>query len=283
MVAPNEWLAPYERYLPDTPSAYRTAWGAWVVERLELLSGPLPGKVVEIHAARSYAEVVESHLKGKGAVVVEPLKGLALGERLSWYNTISASWNPDASSECDGAHVDTQVFVEMLLDRARAVTPPEFLSGRGDALKVPGLYSWWVDEEGAADLAEGLGCSIPPGLIYAGLAGATRWPSGKRSTNTLWSRISGMHLGGRHNLSTFRLSLGSIIASATGDAAIDEDALTAWMKAHLKVIASPCSDADTLGRLEHDVLTEIDPPLNLQGMEPTPIRSRLKELRRIYK
>ena len=27
LVAPEEWLAPYERYLPDTPAAYRAAWG----------------------------------------------------------------------------------------------------------------------------------------------------------------------------------------------------------------------------------------------------------------
>jgi hypothetical protein len=37
---------------------------------------------------------------------------------------------------------------------------------------------------------------IEAGLIYAGLAGATRWPSGKRSTNTLWSRLQGCTSGG---------------------------------------------------------------------------------------
>lgn len=283
LVAPDEWSAPYERYLPDTPSTYRVAWGAWIAERLELLAGPLEGKVVEIHAGRGYVEVIDKRLIDKGVLVVEPLRGLTLGERLAWYKTRAARPETGAAAEDTGTHVDTRAFVEMLLNWTRAVTPSEFLSGRGEGLKVPGLYSWWVDEKGAADLAVGLGCSISSGLIYAGLAGATRWPSGKRSTNTLWSRISGMHLGRRHNLSTFRLSLGSVIASATGGAVIDEAALTEWMKAHLKVVASPCSDADTLGRLEHDVLTEIDPPLNLQGMEPTPIRSRLTELRRIYK
>src|SRR5680860_82227 len=38
LVAPDEWLAPYERYLPDTPRSFRSAWGHWVAERLELLS-----------------------------------------------------------------------------------------------------------------------------------------------------------------------------------------------------------------------------------------------------
>jgi hypothetical protein len=40
------------------------------------------------------------------------------------------------------------------------------------------------------------------------------------------------------------------------------------------------SDADTLGRLDQEVLRGLDPPLNLQGMPQTPIRRRVKELRR---
>ena len=55
------------------------------------------------------------------------------------------------------------------------------------------------------------------------------------------------------------------------------------MKQHLKVLTVPYVDADTLGKLEDDVLTSIDPPLNLQGMDPSPIRKRLKELRRNHR
>jgi hypothetical protein len=40
------------------------------------------------------------------------------------------------------------------------------------------------------------------------------------------------------------------------------------------------SDADTLGRLDQQVLGGLDPPLNLQGMPQTPMRRRVKELRR---
>jgi hypothetical protein len=43
LLAPAEWLTPYERYLPDTAASYRTAWGRWVAERLGLLVGPLVG------------------------------------------------------------------------------------------------------------------------------------------------------------------------------------------------------------------------------------------------
>jgi hypothetical protein len=61
---------------------------------------------------------------------------------------------------------------------------------------------------------------------------------------------------------------------------IDEVRLTRWMHEHLKVIAIPFHDADTLGRLEVDMLGKLDPPLNLQGMAQTPIRRRLTALRR---
>jgi hypothetical protein len=67
---------------------------------------------------------------------------------------------------------------------------------------------------------------------------------------------------------------------ARGEPTIDETSLTDWMKTHLKVIAVPFDDADTLGHLEEDVLRTLDPPLNLKGMTDSPIRSRLAELRR---
>ncbi|WP_214406994.1 GIY-YIG nuclease family protein [Pseudonocardia lacus] len=175
---------------------------------------------------------------------------------------------------------DAGPLIAQLLDEAAAVPPAVFLAGDRRALAVPGLYSWWVDDGGAADLTRGLGLPFPAGLVYAGLAGATRWPSGRRSTNTLWSRIAGMHLGGRHEFSTFRRSLGSVLTSAHGWGRIDELLLTSWMTRHLAVCAIPHLDADTLGHLERRVLDAIDPPLNLQGMAPTPVRSQLRLLRR---
>lgn len=140
---------------------------------------------------------------------------------------------------------------------------------------------WWVDPEGAEDLSRGLGLGVKPGLIYAGLAGATRWPSGMRSNNTLWLRIMTMHLGGKHEFSTFRRTLGAIVAHRDGLTQIDEDSLTRWMHRHLRLVVVPYDDRDSLGRLERDVLADLDPPLNLQHMKPTPIRRRIRELRRV--
>lgn len=91
-----------------------------------------------------------------------------------------------------------------------------------------------------------------------------------------------MHLGGRHEFSTFRLSLGSVIAEARGESGIDELALTAWMHEHLRVVAIPVDDPDTLGQVETRVLEVIDPPLNLDKMARTDLRRRHTELRRQY-
>jgi hypothetical protein len=88
LVAPDEWLAPYERYLANTSASYRSAWGAWAAARLELLAGPLSDKTVEIHAGSRYLDALRPHLERLGARIVDPLHGLAMGQRLAWYGSI---------------------------------------------------------------------------------------------------------------------------------------------------------------------------------------------------
>jgi hypothetical protein len=281
LVAPDEWVSPYERYLPDTPAGYRSVWGAWVAERLEMIVGPLAQKVVEIHAGSVYADALTTPLQNKRATLRLPLAGLGMGRRLQWY----AARNGAATTGAEPTPAlpdptSAEAVVADLLDRGSALSPATFLASDRTALAVPGLYSWWVDAAGALDLARGLDVPVRAGLVYAGLAGATRWPSGRRSTNTLWSRVAGMHLGGRHEFSTFRRSLGAILAAADGHQRIDEEGLTAWMSEHLAVRTVTCPDPDVLGHLERAVLERLDPPLNLMGMRATPVRARLRELRR---
>ncbi|MGA7055587.1 MAG: hypothetical protein WBZ37_30870 [Mycobacterium sp.] len=72
-----------------------------------------------------------------------------------------------------------------------------------------------------------------------------------------------VHLGGNHEFSTFRLTLGAILAETAGAAQIDEMLLTRWMNDHLRIVTIPFQDSDVLGRLERDVLERLDPPLNL--------------------
>lgn len=271
LVAPDEWLAPYERYLPETPASYRKAWGVWVAARLELLGGTLQGKVIEIHAGSAYLAAIQPELEKRGARIVDPLDGLQMGSRLAWYG--------NTATEVATAGDDVERCVQALSDVTAALSPQQFIDRGRTSSDSPGLYSWWVDDEGADDLSRGLGLKVSSGLIYAGLAGATRWPSGMRSNNTLWLRVMTMHLGGNHEFSTFRRTLGAIVAHSNDVTQIDEEGLTRWMHSHLRLVTIPYDNRDSLGRLERDVLAELDPPLNLQRMTPTPIRRRLKQLR----
>lgn len=270
LVDPDEWLEPYDCYLPNTSREYRSEWGRKVAAQLEQAIGTLNNVVIDIHAGSVYVESASAALLPQGAVVIDQLEGLSFGRRLSWY--LDNGKPPSASAQGVAAR---------LRDRSGAVALSELLDSKGAGLRAPGMYSWWVDDEGAADLSDGLGHLVPAGLVYAGLAGATR-SGGSASANTLWGRISTMHLGKRHNLSTLRLSIGSTLAEAHGWPAIDEAELTAWMHAHLRVLAIPVSDADTLRDLETEILAELDPPLNLAKVPKTPLRATLSRLRKRY-
>jgi hypothetical protein len=287
LVRPDEWLSPYELRLDDMSRAYRAAWGAWVAARLEQEVSDVSGMVVEIHAGQSYLEPLSQPLRDLGVSIRTPLTGLSHGQRLAWYDARSTGKHGEGAPSAELSPpadrlAPPDVLVARLRDQDRALTPEQFVAAGRHAADSAGLYSWWVDIDGAHELTAGLGHRVTPGLIYAGLAGATRWPSGQRSDNTLWLRITAMHLGGRHRFSTFRLTLGSILAEARGWSEIDEDELTHWMHEHLRVVSEPFADGDTLGRVEAVVLAELDPPLNLKDVPPNDLRRRLSELRRTY-
>ena len=122
LVVPDEWLSPYERYLPDTSPSFRRAWGTWVVERLELLTGGLDGRTIEIHAGATYVDALRGPLADKGVSVYEPLAGLGMGQRLAWYGA-----QPSRAEERDtpGADLHTAAdgFCERLTDDSEAIDP----------------------------------------------------------------------------------------------------------------------------------------------------------------
>jgi hypothetical protein len=159
--------------------------------------------------------------------------------------------------------------------------------GTLEGLDQPGLYAWWADPAGATQLSTGLGLELAPGRIYAGLTGATKWPSGKAGTMTLRSRIGGSHLRGTIRGSTFRRTLVAVLPEpldlclqAAGRlSAESEHVFSAWMRAHLSVAVYPFAERDALASLEDEVLAILDPPLNLDGMPPTPLRAQLVSLR----
>jgi hypothetical protein len=174
----------------------------------------------------------------------------------------------------------------VLANRDLAVSAALFPTDR-EAASAPGLYSWWVDDVGRAVLEGSLESPLTS-LIYAGQAGATSSRSARASTATLGSRILTNHIRGTAYGSTFRKTLSAILLEPLGlrldksDHLIkpDNDRVSTWIRQHLSVVIYPYDDRETLGRFEEDVLRILDPPLNLDGMAPTPVRARLTALRR---
>lgn len=205
LVGPDEVIEPYDVYLKGMPAPYREWWGRTVLDQLTRVVGPLRGLTIEIHASSAYVQQVASRMAAAGAVVVAPLEGLTMGQRLAWYRRgvpgVANGYDDEpvagSSSRLPSLREAADVLERLQLAET-ALSPAELVATGGQGLRQPGMYSWWVDGAGAATLSGGLGHRLEPGLIYAGLAGATHTKSGKESSNTLWGRISGMHLGGRH-------------------------------------------------------------------------------------
>ncbi|CAN5359695.1 hypothetical protein BH23VER1_BH23VER1_27080 [soil metagenome] len=283
LVLPEDVLEPYDMALKEQPVHYRTHWGRRVVEALVGRLGCVKGRRFEVHAGAAYVNALRQPLDAAGGSLLLPLAGLTQGKQLSWYLQRSAAPAPAPALP---ALREVEAAVEALNDPNTLRSARGFPWGRSD-LSAPGLYAWHVDAEGANHLSRGLGAEVPAGLIYAGQAGATTWPSCTRHSSTLLSRIRGSHLGGNVSASTWRLSLSAVLsahlAPATSDvglAALPKDVLTEWMREHLWLNVHPFHDRDGLGGLERAMLARLDPPLNLSGMTRTPVRGSLSVRRR---
>ncbi|SFL38148.1 DUF6884 domain-containing protein [Geodermatophilus ruber] len=274
LLDPDEVVAPYDVYLGDRSTEYRTAWGAWVVAQLADRHD-LRGAVVEVHAGRTYCDPLAAPLAAAGATLHQPLAGLRQGERLAWYARTPAA--DDIPLTRDPYVIPD---VSWLLDPEHAVAPADFLAAGRANVDRPGLYSWWVDAEGAHALSAALGDLVDPGLVYAGRAGGVR-PNGSSSTNTLWGRVAEMHLGGNRSFSTFRLTLAACLSAAAGRV-VTEAELSAWMHEHLRVAVLPL-EPDEVSAGETELLKVADPPLNLSGVARTPLRQTLSRLRSALK
>ncbi len=193
-------------------------------------------------------------------------------------------WRLIVLASADPRRIEEMIAALANSDQAQSLTG--FPSDSQVAAR-PGLYSWWGDPTARAAIEEQLGIAIPP-LVYAGQAGATRWPSGTRSEATLGSRIRGNHINGNASSSTFRLTLSALLLRPLDLTVLKPGRLTredrrivsAWIKDHLRVLIVPYDDRDSLEHVEDCVLDAIDPPLNLKGRPTTGPRNLLKGLRR---
>jgi len=191
----------------------------------------------------------------------------------------------DGEEGDDGSPVeqgDLRVALEALDEDPIVISASEWPHGLHD-LDSPGLYCWWVDGRGACELSAGLGLPVYPGRIYAGQTGAGS------SSSTLHGRIGGNHLRGSIEGSTLRLTLGAVLAEQLSlekvgrkkFSADSEARLSSWMAERLSIAVYPFSDRQSLGDLEARVVSQLDPPLNLDHCDrSTPLRARLKDLRR---
>lgn len=175
------------------------------------------------------------------------------------------------------------------LDVSPALVPASEWPAGVTGLDRPGLFAFWVDDAGAADLTRGLDLPLEAGRIYAGQAGATKWPSGRAGDDTLGHAVGRVHLGGKVRMSVFRWTLAAILfdrLELQGQAAMlitpsSEQALGAWMRTHLSVAVHPHDDRDTLGGLEQAIVQRLAPPLTVGDHVPaTPVRQRIFTLRR---
>ena len=106
---------------------------------------------------------------GAGAELRVPLRGLTQGQHLAWYGQSLPS---PMSAPTDAVDTDAEAAAAIIALQATEPAPASaFPWGRKD-LRSAGLYAWWVDSAGAADLD--LSTTRPLTLIYAGQAVATQ-------------------------------------------------------------------------------------------------------------
>ena len=182
--------------------------------------------------------------------------------------------------------IDSRHITALLSDRTRSEDPRTFPRDPSAAGKA-GLYSWWADAEAEELFLQAT--SVPVGqFIYVGQAGATRWPSGTKSTATLKSRIRRNHIQGNLSSSTFRHTISAILReplnlrlTEPGKLALaDNRRVSGWIESHLRVVIVPWQDRDSLERIEQAVLDTLEPPLNLRGRPASVLRRCLTKLRR---
>ena len=186
-------------------------------------------------------------------------------------------------TETDAAEVAR--LAELLSDPTRA-EPPATFPRDPVAAGQPGLYSWWGDDEAVRVFSDALGSRVGH-LLYVGQAGAASSVAGKRSHATLQSRIREQHIRAQTRASTFARTIAAVLREpmqldlAAPGLLTDHSRqrLSAWIREHLLVATVPVPEPDALTSLEDAVLAALDPPLNLDGMPPTPARHRLSELR----
>ena len=165
LLAPGDVIGPYDVYLADQSAGYRRAWGEFVTAALEQRESDLRGRTIEIHAGAAYVDPLRAPMAARGATLAVPLAHLRQGEQLGWYKkhpigSFSSTARPSPPGPMPGTGAGN--LVRTLSDPSQALSPHELLGHGSRGLLAAGMYSWWADEPGAADLSRGLGQPVAP-------------------------------------------------------------------------------------------------------------------------
>ena len=136
----------------------------------------------------------------------------------------------------------------------------------------PGLLSFWVDDEGRADLERALGLPLDGRLLAWTNTSAER-EAEDAVRNTLWGEVA-LRVLDRSRFSWFRWRVGEVVMPKAGGAF--RPLMVPWLEQHLYALGLPL-DAATAAELV-DVLEPAVPALFRAGNEPTAVQGRLQQL-----
>ena len=152
LLEPATVVYPYDLALADLTASQRRAWGQQVVRALERRFGDLSGITFEVHAGGAYRRAIEPAIKARGAQLDAPLAHVPLGSQPAWYQarlSVRPAAVPGRRRACSPAEL--RAAIRALDTAPRRVPASDWPDDLGDIAR-PGLYAWWADEQGAAQL-----------------------------------------------------------------------------------------------------------------------------------
>ncbi|MBA3618993.1 MAG: hypothetical protein H0W56_05250 [Acidothermales bacterium] len=296
VVSPAEIVEPYEETLNGKPLDAKRSWAASVLQQLDGNDIGFTDTVFEIHAGAEYRDFgLVDGLQSRGATVQVPAAHLGQGEQLAFYAGRSAVTaqtlrRPTTVTPAPSSPGAARSSYAPLAGYLQAAEPSfvqlsfpqiERILSRPLPASARRHRAWWSNESRGTH-------SQAAAWMGVGQAGATQWPSGKRSQATLASRIGQQHIRGNTRSSTFRLTISVLLLNRLGLVPANGGKLdprsnglvSGWIAEHLRVVIAPLDDRDRLGAVEAEVVAQLDPPLNLGHCLPSEARTRLTALRR---
>ena len=159
-------------------------------------------------------------------------------------------------------------------------------TGASGLPRNPGLYAWWTVRGSIPDVPHCPHPELPNlGLFYVGIS-----PSSAKSSQNLRKRVAGNHIKGNTGGSTFRLTLASLLFETMAWQPVmtdrplltrdDNRALTEWQHEHLRLTWATHPEP---WAIEHEVIAQLQPPLNLAGNRAHPLAATVSAARRRFK